>query len=401
MCQPFRSGQYAEIASNNIVPISFIFDNIDKLMQPDFPLEGYEALRGSVWVAEYFGRVSHLHSYVAYRPQMKQLVAATSGTSSATQAVQDLRTLYHRHRSGRGVVHSGFWALYKGVRDLVYAGIAKGFRDHPDAEELVITGHSMGGAVSYLLVMDALLGKISLPPNCKLKLVSFGSPRVGDEAFVKYWRELRTSFREKHEFTEHCVKAYNDGVPSLPPLSFGYRHFTETPLYLIHGRLYNVPPSESEFSLFFADPGPSPDQPIDYPKGGHNYYNGRDMERVLRRLRWLDKAMGGRSDWVKHYQKHASRHLTPSARDLKEGLPTSSSSMTLPAGQGSRQKRLSRYLSPSPCGGDSKLREGLPLASSSSMTLQEGLPPIVSGPPLALDISVLELSSSQNQSELR
>ncbi len=310
------------------------------MLQPDFPLEGYEGLRDSVWVAEYFGRVSHLHSYVAYRPHSKQLVAATSGTCSVPQAMQDLRTLYHRPRHAPGVVHSGFWSLYKGVRDLVYAGIATGFKEHPDAEELVITGHSMGGAVSYLLIMDVFLGKIPIPAKCRLKLASFGAPRVGDAAFVKHWRELRTAFQEKHEFTELCVKAYNDGVPSLPPRSFGYRHFTEKPFYLIHGRLYKVPPSESEFSLFLADPAPTNDQPIQYPRGGHNYYNGRNMERVLTRLQWLQKAMLGQDDWVNRYKKRASKHLAPSISQLKPGLPPSSPSMAMAAMQDPKHEGL-------------------------------------------------------------
>lgn len=308
------------------MPVSFIFDNLDSMIQPNFPLEGYESLRGSIWVAEYFGRVSHLHSYVAYRPQSKQLIAATSGTSSVPQAMQDLRTLYHRPRSGRGVVHSGFWALYKGVRDSVYAGIAKGFEEHPDAEELVLTGHSMGGAVTYLLTMDVFLGKIPFPATCRrLKLVSFGAPRVGDAPFVAYWRELAASFREKTEFIEYCVKAYNDGVPSLPPLSMGYRHFTETPLYLIRGRLYNVPASECEYSLFFEDAAPFSGMPIEHPRGGHNYYDGHDMERVLRRLQWLDKSMAGKEDWITRYKKHASKHLAPTIPQLKPRLPPGSS----------------------------------------------------------------------------
>ncbi|KAF9043495.1 alpha/beta-hydrolase [Hymenopellis radicata] len=360
-------GQYAEIASNNVVPVSFIFNNLDKMLQPDFPLEGYEGLRESVWVAEYFGRVSHLHSYVAYRPQSKQLIAATSGTCSVPQAMQDLRTLYHRPRLAPGVVHSGFWSLYKGVRDLVYAGIAQGFREHPDAEELVITGHSMGGAVSYLLIIDAFLGKIPIPAKCRLKLVSFGAPRVGDETFVNHWRDLRSAFQEKHEFTELCVKAYNDGVPSLPPLSFGYRHFTEKSLYLIHGRLYNVPPSECEFSLFLADPAPTYDQPIQDPRGGHNYYNGRDMERVLRRLQWLDKAMPGKDDWVKRYKKRASKHRAPSVCNLKPGLPPSSSSMTMAAMQGPKQADLPTA--------SSKSSNASSLAESSTSSITPPPPP--------------------------
>ncbi|SJK98610.1 uncharacterized protein ARMOST_01878 [Armillaria ostoyae] len=304
-------GQYAEIASNNHIPVDFVFENIDTLIQPDFPLEDYQALQGSILVSEFFGRVSHLHAYVAYRPRTKQLIVATSGTTSFPQAIQDIKVMKHRHRSGRGAIHSGFWSLYKGVRDSVYAGIAKGFREH-DVKELVITGHSMGGAVSYLLMTDALTQKINIPPDVRLKLASFGAPRVGDASFVKYWRELVSKHREVYgesSMVELCVKAYNDGVPSLPPLAFGYRHCTERPMYLVHGHIFRIPASECEFSLFIAEPPSADCISIEHPRGGHNYYNGRDMERVPRRLDWLEKAMGGEEDWIEKYKLHAAKHL--------------------------------------------------------------------------------------------
>ncbi|KAK0449733.1 Alpha/Beta hydrolase protein [Desarmillaria tabescens] len=304
-------GQYAEIASNNHVPVGFVFENIDTLIHPDFPLEHYEALQGSILVSEFFGHVCHLHAYVAYRPRTKQLIVATSATASLLQAIQDLRFMKHRHRSCRGVVHSGFWSLYKGIRDSVYAGIAKGFQEH-DVKELVITGHSMGGAVSYLLMTDALTQKINIPPDMRLKLVSYGAPRVGNSSFVKCWRELVSRHRDTHgesSMVELCVKAYNDGVPSLPPLSLGYRHCTERPMYLVHGRVFRVPASECEFSLFVAEPPKADCMSIEHPKGGHNYYNGRDMEQVLRRLNWLEKVMGGEEDWIEKYKLHAAKHL--------------------------------------------------------------------------------------------
>lgn len=40
------------------------------------------------------------------------------------------------------------------------------------------------------------------------------------------------------------------GVPSIPPKWFGYRHFAAEPLYLIEGHLYYTPASESEYCLF-------------------------------------------------------------------------------------------------------------------------------------------------------
>ncbi|KAJ4489871.1 Alpha/Beta hydrolase protein [Lentinula aciculospora] len=302
-------GQFTELAYTNAVPVEFLFKNLDLLMNSKFPLEGYNALHGSVLVSEFFGRVAHLHGYVAYRPKTKQLVVATSGTSTAIQAIQDLRTLWHRHKSRRGFVHSGFWQLYKGIRPFILEGIRKGFKEHEDIEELVITGHSMGAAVSYILLLDQILvSNEIIPADLPIKLAAFGAPRPGDDNLSRYYQELIGSYRSKYgdaAFSEHLVKAYNDGVPALPPLFLGYRHFTQSPLYYDHMRLYHIPPSDCEYTLFHVDAEKS----LEYPRGGHNYYNGRDQEMLLRRLGWLEKSLTkGDTHWQETYLERVKKH---------------------------------------------------------------------------------------------
>lgn len=208
-------GQFTELAYTNTVPVQFLFEHLNPLMNPKLPLEGYNALEGSVLVSEFFGKVAHLHGYVAYRPKTKQLVVATSGTSTAIQAIQDLRTLWHRHKSRKGLVHSGFWQLYKGIRPFILEGIRKGFEEHKDIQELVITGHSMGAAVSYILLLDQILVSNDLiPADLPIKLVAFGAPRPGDANLSMYYQELIGAYRRKNgddAFSEYLVKAYNDG----------------------------------------------------------------------------------------------------------------------------------------------------------------------------------------------
>lgn len=36
-----------------------------------------------------------------------------------------------------------------------------------------------------------------------------------------------------------------------------------------------------------------------HPRGGHNYYNSRDMEKLLRRMKWVDTAA---KDWEERYR---------------------------------------------------------------------------------------------------
>lgn len=209
-------GQFAEVAYS-VVPHEFLFHNFMILAEQGYPLEGYNALRGSILVSSFKGHIAKLPGYVAYRPSTKQLVVAISGTSSLQQAYHDLRTLKHRHPSKRGHVHSGFWGLYKGIKPLVLDAIRKGIEEH-DVSELCITGHSMGGSMAYLLCMDLLTPdnthKIPLSTRLRLKVAAFGAPRTGSRGLVTYWQELLNLHRDtygEHAVTEYSVKAYNDG----------------------------------------------------------------------------------------------------------------------------------------------------------------------------------------------
>ncbi|KIK56415.1 hypothetical protein GYMLUDRAFT_247918 [Collybiopsis luxurians FD-317 M1] len=147
-----------------------------------------------------------------------------------------------------GLAHSGFWQLYKGTRPFILDGLRKGieqYRSDGAIEELIVTGHSMGGAVSYLLLLDQLLVPNDiLPANLRIKLVAFGAPRPGDAHLADYYRELVDEYRKKNggdsAFSEYLVKAYNDGVPAGDILyDEGYRSIA---IVLVHS--YTLPDHE-------------------------------------------------------------------------------------------------------------------------------------------------------------
>lgn len=208
-------GQFAEVASSSL-HTRFIFDNLDWLLDVDFPFEGYTALRESILIGAARGRLAKLDTFVAYRPTTKQLVASISGTSSLAQSFQDIRTLKIRHPHGHGcAVHTGFWKMYEGVREKLIALVKKGLNEH-EVDELVITGHSMGGALSHLLAIDLLTpGGLDLPKGLPIKIVVFGAPRCGNAALVELWLSLTKDYREKYgvdSIKELSVKAYRDGT---------------------------------------------------------------------------------------------------------------------------------------------------------------------------------------------
>ena len=92
------------------------------------------------------------------------------------------------------------------------------------------------------------------------------------------------------------------GVPSLPPATFGFRHFAAHPLYFLHGRLFHIPESENEHGIFKVEKDAAWRTELPkHPRGGHNYYSGRDLEGLWRRMEWVADMMGEGTEWESGY----------------------------------------------------------------------------------------------------
>ncbi|ANE48631.1 hypothetical protein SY83_01060 [Paenibacillus swuensis] len=132
-----------------------------------------------------------------------EFVIAFRGTDSAEDWVSDSmagQVPFRFVRNG-GKTHSGFTALYASMRQ----DILRTLRGLPSGKPLYITGHSLGGALATLCAVDvAVHSKFSRP-----RIYTFGSPRVGNDAFAaKFNRLIRVSRR---------IANTQDIVPSLPP----------------------------------------------------------------------------------------------------------------------------------------------------------------------------------------
>ena len=354
-------GQYAEVAHGSIDP-EFVWRNLNRLVSPTYPLEGYNALVGSQLVCAFHGRVAKVQGYIAYRPAKHQLIIAFSGTSTPAQALHDVDARFAHYpvpgekTSESGMepkVHRGIWKMYQGVRQLAFDNFAKELLSL-DIAELILTGHSLGAALASLFALELLQNSLELsgtegerlPPSIVLRLVGFGVPRVGNEGLARHYRKLVSDYREargKDNFQEYTVKGYNDGmfpaiflrvdwvllvlfsgVPCLPPKAFGYKHLCSNPLYLFHGQLFNIPLEEVEHSFFpvllDGDVGPP-----EYPFGGHNYYNNRDMEKIQRRIRCLKLLTKGETGWEDRYRRYLTKE-SPSDRTDEKSIPTKSKS---------------------------------------------------------------------------
>jgi len=217
-CELAEIGQFAEVAHGTVSP-AFIWEHMELLMQPQFPLDGYDALRGTELVATFHGTVAELQCYIAYRPPTKQLIIAFSGTSSVSQTYRNIDARLVAYPGGeRCAVHAGFWRLYSGVRSRILSELDKALTQY-DVEEVVCTGHSMGAVMCHLFALDIIGADTaedtphSRPPiTLPLKLALFGSPRLGNQAFAEHWRRVVAERNASGQpVKEYSVMCYNDG----------------------------------------------------------------------------------------------------------------------------------------------------------------------------------------------
>lgn len=137
-------GQFAEMVYTPI-PIGQLLTMLPKLIRPEYPLAGYDALLGAELIRSFEGTVADLPVHVYYRTAQKQIVLAIAGTTTATHAAYDVAALKTKHPSGGGYVHLGFWSIYEGLSNLAVESLQQGLRGHEGhVEEVIITGHSMG-----------------------------------------------------------------------------------------------------------------------------------------------------------------------------------------------------------------------------------------------------------------
>jgi hypothetical protein len=104
-------------------------------------------------------------------------------------------------------VHSGFLKQYNNIKLSIFSKI----KTLMPIEHIIITGHSLGGALSVLCACDLA----EEYPNLKVECLTFGSPKVGNWKFVDEIENISNLFllRINHE---------GDFIPQLPCCGFSH-----------------------------------------------------------------------------------------------------------------------------------------------------------------------------------
>lgn len=156
------------------------------------------------------------------------------GTYSISNAIVDLSTIPQpyvpypgddediRDKCTNCTVHSGFYASWRLTRPTIKKLVTAALNQNP-GYELVLVGHSLGGAVAALGSLE--FNSMGYIPQ----VTTFGEPRVGNDAFVQYLDEAfhlnssssNTASEKRSSFRR--VTHVGDPVPLLPLAEWGYQ----------------------------------------------------------------------------------------------------------------------------------------------------------------------------------
>ncbi|KYR00977.1 hypothetical protein DLAC_02418 [Tieghemostelium lacteum] len=112
------------------------------------------------------------------------------------------------------LVHEGFYEAYRSVSSQLQVGIIQAQKECPQCQKLIITGHSLGGALAILCALDVYESGYSQLP---LEMYTFGNPRVGNVAFIEYFEQIVLQ-------SIHRLVNDRDIVPHLPPIDLNFYH---------------------------------------------------------------------------------------------------------------------------------------------------------------------------------
>jgi triacylglycerol lipase len=138
-------------------------------------------------------------------PTTNTAFIAFRGTQTFDDWVKDFDALFESYKfvRGGGLVHVGFQSIYSAVHASVAAGIGAAIAG---CDDLIVTGHSLGGALAVLAGPD--IAK-NLTPALVPELITFAGPAAGLADFAHFFDLAIPS----------CYRVVNfwDVVPRLPP----------------------------------------------------------------------------------------------------------------------------------------------------------------------------------------
>ncbi|KAJ4306401.1 hypothetical protein N0V88_001201 [Collariella sp. IMI 366227] len=162
-------------------------------------------------VASFTGLVTDMRGFVGVDPVDKKIVVSFRGSTSVRNWIADFVFVQVpcTDLTAGCLAHVGFMASWGEIALRVIAAVRTAKAANP-SYQVVVTGHSLGGSVGLLAA--AYIRKAGIPAD----LYTYGAPRVGNTAFVK--------FVTVQPGAEYRITHTVDPVPRLPPIIANFRH---------------------------------------------------------------------------------------------------------------------------------------------------------------------------------
>ncbi|KAI8140924.1 Alpha/Beta hydrolase protein [Fennellomyces sp. T-0311] len=182
---------------------------------------------GGLWVCPNCGLTRHLeivdtfntlvtdmNGLIARDDSEKTIIVVFRGSVSLNNWIADLTAVWVTYPSvPLAYVHGGFLGAWEEVSTQVVRTVKSQLSSHP-GYKVVITGHSLGGAVAVLSALEFYRDGIT-----NLALYTQGQPRVGNRAFANHI--VSTGIQYKRSVHSR------DLVPHVPDSLLGYSHAGE------------------------------------------------------------------------------------------------------------------------------------------------------------------------------
>eukprot|EP01113_Clastostelium_recurvatum_P017695 TRINITY_DN2088_c0_g1_i2.p1 TRINITY_DN2088_c0_g1~~TRINITY_DN2088_c0_g1_i2.p1 ORF type:complete len:297 (+),score=51.60 TRINITY_DN2088_c0_g1_i2:56-892(+) len=214
-------------------------------------------LPGSSFLGNLSSATADAFGYLAYDSTEHAIVLSFRGSYNIPNWIDDFEAVqtvpWYDHKTAR--VHAGFYKVFMSLQHQVITQVKAATKKYPTAK-VVVTGHSLGAALSVLAAIDIYF-------NATVRVSSvynYGDPRVGNQAFAQLYNSTISG-----QVTYRVINNA-DIVPHLPALNMGYWHVPSEIWY--HGTSYKVCDNTGE------DPSCSDSIKIGYDVTDHMTYMG-------------------------------------------------------------------------------------------------------------------------------
>jgi len=161
----------------------------------------------------FFNSSSNIFAFLGYNN--KEIILSFRGTqqNSLSNWVSNLNiasTVAYKDVP-KAEVHDGFYHAYMGLHTQIISAVSRLTSKYPSLP-VIITGHSLGGALATLAAIDL----VETFKSSKFYVWNYGSPRVGNDIFANHVKQnVGYTWRTTNQ---------KDIVPHVPPRLLGFQH---------------------------------------------------------------------------------------------------------------------------------------------------------------------------------